>query len=247
MTINKTDIGKPDIDQLNKDFESLNLEQALKKVAEVFKGKQVSLSSSLGPEDQVITDGIFRNDLPFDVFTLDTGRLFSESYDVLDETTRKYNKKIAAYYPRNEPLEEFVLHNGINAIYDSIKQRKDCCYIRKIEPLNRALETVDVWITGLRGAQSAYRSEMNFFEIDHERNLIKFNPLLNWSTDEIWYYINQHEVPFNALHKKGFPSIGCQPCTRAIGLHEDERSGRWWWEDADKKECGLHTSQKKLA
>ncbi len=126
--------------------------------------------------------------------------------------------------------------------------RKTCCYIRKIEPLNRALENVDIWVTGIRAEQSGYRAGMKHFEWDSERELIKFNPLLNWSTSDVWEYINKYSVPYNELHRKGFPSIGCQPCTRAIGLHEDERAGRWWWEDADKKECGLHgKSQAKSA
>ncbi len=240
-------LNKEQINQLNEDAKDLTLEQSLKLVADLFKGKKVSLSSSLGPEDQVITDAIFKNDLPFEVFSLDTGRLFSETYDVLDETVRKYEKPIQVYFPKHEELQEFVLNKGINALYDSIENRKECCYLRKIEPLNRALESVDIWITGLRGGQSTYRDNMNIFEVDFDRDLIKFNPLINWSTEEIWYYINQNEVPYNKLHKKGFPSIGCQPCTRAIGLHENERAGRWWWEDADKKECGLHTSEKKQA
>lgn len=231
------------IEKLNQDFAALNLQQGLQKLTEIFTGK-ITFSSSLGPEDQVITDAIFNNNLDIEVFTLDTGRLFSESYDVLDETTRKYKKEIKVYYPRHEPLEKYVATKGINAIYNSINERKECCYIRKIEPLNRALKDADVWVTGLRGAQSDYRSKMNFFEWDQERRLIKFNPLIAYSTEEIWHTINANDIPYNKLHKKGYPSIGCQPCTRAIGLHEDERSGRWWWEDADKKECGLHASDK---
>lgn len=227
------------IQQLNDDFANLNLSDALKEVRKRFNGK-ITLSSSLGPEDQVITDAIFRNNIDIDVFTLDTGRLFAETYDVLDQTTRKYQKDIHVYYPKHEAVEKYVTSNGINAVYDSQTLRKECCTIRKIEPLNRALKGASIWMTGLRGTQSSYRSEMNLFEWDEARELLKFNPLLAWSTEEIWHYINSFDVPYNTLHKKGFPSIGCQPCTRAIGLHEDERSGRWWWEGADKKECGLH-------
>ena len=227
------------IQQLNEEFANLSLSEALKEVRKRFSGK-VTLSSSLGPEDQVITDAIFRHELDIEVFTLDTGRLFAESYDVLDKTVRKYQKDIKVYYPKHEDVEKYVSINGINAVYDSQSLRKECCTIRKIEPLNRALKDASVWITGLRGNQSSYRSSMGLFEWDADRKLLKFNPLLLWSTEEIWHYINSFDVPYNELHKKGFPSIGCQPCTRAIGLHEDERSGRWWWEDADKKECGLH-------
>ncbi|MCF6190931.1 MAG: phosphoadenylyl-sulfate reductase [Cocleimonas sp.] len=231
------------IAELNESFATLELPDALSKLRELFSGK-VTLSSSLGPEDQVITDSIFCNDLDIDIFTLDTGRLFAESYDVLDKTVRKYEQNIQVYYPNTDAIEDYVFKKGINAIYDSTNLRKECCFIRKIEPLNRALEGVEVWITGLRGGQSNYRSNMNLFEWDEERNLIKFNPLLTWSTEDIWHYINIYEVPYNELHKKGFPSIGCQPCTRAIGLHENERAGRWWWEEEDKKECGLHATEK---
>ncbi len=227
------------ITQLNQDFAELNLAAGLQKVTELFSGR-ITFSSSLGPEDQVITDAIFRKGLNIDVFTLDTGRLFAESYDVLDQTTRQYNKPIDVYYPQHEPLQEYVVLQGINALYDSVEQRKECCYLRKIEPLNRALQGAQVWVTGLRSTQSDFRSKMNFFEWDDERQLVKFNPLIAWTTEEIWHHVNSYDVPYNTLHKKGFPSIGCQPCTRAIGLHEDERAGRWWWEDEAEKECGLH-------
>ncbi|KAG1682767.1 Sulfite reductase [NADPH] flavoprotein alpha-component [Nymphon striatum] len=237
-------ISKETLAHLNDAYSKLELVEGLKILTKTFNGK-LSLSSSLGPEDQVITDAIFRNDIDIDVFSLDTGRLFAESYKVLDDTIRKYNKEIQVYYPKHDEVQQYVSTQGINALYDSVEQRKECCYIRKIEPLNRALEGVEVWVTGLRGSQSDYRSNMNYFEWDEERNLIKFNPLLAWSTEEIWHYINAFEVPYNELHQKGFPSIGCQPCTRAIGLHEHERAGRWWWEDIDKKECGLHASDKK--
>lgn len=235
MTLNTETIA-----QLNQDFSKLSLVEGLQKVTELFSGK-ITFSSSLGPEDQVITDTIFREELNIDVFTLDTGRLFAESYDVLDQTTRQYGKPIDVYYPQHEPLQEYVVLQGINALYDSIEQRKECCYLRKIEPLNRALQGAEVWVTGLRGSQSDYRSHINFFEWDDERQLVKFNPLIAWTTEEVWNHINRYDVPYNTLHKKGFSSIGCQPCTRAIGLHEDERAGRWWWEDEAAKECGLHS------
>ncbi len=230
------------IRMLNASFSTLDFVQGLHALCEAQGGKIV-FSSSLGPEDQVITDAIFRNRLPIEIFTLDTGRLFSETYDVLDETLKKYQQPIKVYYPEQEALQKFVSTQGINAFYKDINARKNCCQIRKIEPLNRALEGADIWITGIRSEQSTYRSGMEFFEWDADRKLSKYNPLLDWSTEEVWHYINAQEVPYNVLHKKGFPSIGCQPCTRAIGLHENERSGRWWWEETDKKECGLHCGQ----
>lgn len=232
-------IPTEEITQLNTRFAELDLSESLLTLNASFCGK-IAFSSSLGPEDQVLTDAIFKHKLPIEVFTLDTGRLFAQTYDVLDKTLKKYQQKIKVYYPDQESLQSFVSQRGINAFYESIDARKSCCYLRKIEPLNRALKGAEVWITGIRSQQSSYRSGMQFFEWDPERELIKFNPLLNWSTESVWHYINAHQVPYNDLHRKGFPSIGCQPCTRAIGLHENERAGRWWWEEADKKECGLH-------
>lgn len=233
---------KPKFDALNEQFKTLDLNDSFKLLLKSFSGS-IRFSSSLGPEDQVITHEIFANNLPIDIFTLDTGRLFNESYELLDKTTRKYKKSIKVFYPINEPLQEFIEDEGINGIYDSIENRKQCCYLRKIEPLNRALKGTNVWVTGLRGTQSQYRAQMNFLEWDEDREMVKFNPLIHYTNDDIWHRINALDIPYNELHKKGFPSIGCQPCTRSIGLHEDERSGRWWWEAADKKECGLHANE----
>ena len=233
-------INRQSIAQLNQEFYQLDLNKALSNLRTHFKHK-ITFSSSLGLEDQVITDAIFRRDLDIEIFSLDTGRLFPETLSLLDETQRKYNKSIKVYYPQNTMLEHYVSKKGINALYDTQHDRKECCYIRKIEPLNRALHGAQVWVSGIRQAQSDYRSEMQFFEWDAERELVKFNPLLKWSTNELWQYVHQYEVPYNRLHEQGFPSIGCAPCTRAIAAGEDERAGRWWWEQADKKECGLHT------
>jgi phosphoadenosine phosphosulfate reductase len=203
-----------------------------------FDGK-ITFSTSLGLEDQVITDAIFRNGLDIEVFTLDTGRNFKETYDTLDATRKKYGQTIKTYYPETAAIEHYVTIKGINAIYESVENRKECCTIRKIEPLNRALKGAQVWITGLRAAQSSFRADMGLFENDAQRDLVKFNPLLNTTTAQLWGYIRQHDIPFNPLHEQGFPSIGCAPCTRAITEGEDERAGRWWWE-SHNQECGLH-------
>lgn len=235
MTFNKRQLQL-----LNTQFDDITLQEALKIVSQTFSGK-IAFSSSLGLEDQVLTDAIFTQDLPIEVFTLDTGRLYPETYQLLDDTYRRYRKSIKVYYPNQLALEDFVSRKGINGIYDSIEDRKTCCHLRKIEPLNRALQGVSLWITGIRKAQSQYRSEMALFEWDESRELVKFNPLAIWSTDDLWSYIHENNVPYNPLHEKGFPSIGCAPCTRAVTAGEDERAGRWWWENEDRKECGLHT------
>ncbi|EIJ36483.1 phosphoadenylyl-sulfate reductase [Thiothrix nivea] len=228
---------------LNAEFADLMLDEALIALRQRFDGR-IAFSTSLGLEDQVITDAIFRNDLDIEVFTLDTGRNFSETYDVLDVTRKKYGQPIRAYYPQTEAIEHYVTLKGINAIYESVGNRKECCYIRKIEPLNRALQGVQVWITGLRAAQSAYRADMNLFERDEQRDLLKFNPLLHAVTNELWGDVRKHDIPYNQLHDQFYPSIGCAPCTRAVAAGEDERSGRWWWE-AHNQECGLHDGTRK--
>ena len=233
------------VNELNETLAHLTLTEGLKALRNAFDGRIV-FSTSLGLEDQVISDGIFANNIDIEVFTLDTGRNFPETYTTLEETQRKYGRTIHAYYPQTQAVEQYVTENGINAVYGSVELRKQCCQIRKIEPLNRALAGAQVWITGLRAAQSAYRAGMGLFEYDEGRDLIKFQPVLNWSTQELWDYVAANEVPFNALHKAGFPSIGCAPCTRAIAEGEDERAGRWWWEQVDKKECGLHFDNGKL-
>lgn len=227
-----------EINALNNEFAQYDLAEALKALRQRFRRK-IALSSSLGLEDQVITDAIFSQDLEIEVFTLDTGRQFPENYSTLAETTKRYGKTIRVLYPNTEAIEQYVSTKGINALYDSVPDRKECCAIRKIEPLNRALQGVEVWITGLRAAQSAYRSDMQLFEWDKTRNLVKFNPLLHWSLEDVRGQIADRDIPYNPLHDQGFPSIGCQPCTRAIAEGEDERAGRWWWETANQ-ECGLH-------
>ncbi len=223
---------------LHADFAELTLDEALIALRQRFEGK-ITFSTSLGLEDQVITDAIFRNGLDIEVFTLDTGRNFKETYDTLEATRKKYGQAIKTYYPDTAALEHYVTIKGINAIYESVENRKECCTIRKIEPLNRALKGAQVWITGLRAAQSSFRADMSLFENDEQRELIKFNPLLNATSAQLWGYIRQYAIPYNSLHGQGFPSIGCAPCTRAITEGEDERAGRWWWE-SHNQECGLH-------
>lgn len=219
--------------------EKSSLHEAIGLVAGVFPGKVV-FSSSLGQEDQVLTDIIFKNDLPVKIFTIDTGRLFYETYDLLDRTIARYKKPIDVYFPGAADVEEFVTGKGINSFYESVDNRKQCCFIRKVKPLNRALTGAKVWITGLRSEQSDNRKDMPMIEWSEERQLYKFNPLIRWTYAEMLDYINENNVPYNRLHDKGFISIGCAPCTRAVEPGEDARAGRWWWE-ASHKECGLHT------
>lgn len=220
--------------------DSKTLEEKLKQISNLIQGKIV-FSTSFGIEDQVISHAIFSQNIKnIEVFTLDTGRLFTETYSVWDKTQLQYNEKIRAYYPNTNQIENFINENGINPFYNSIELRKECCFIRKVEPLNRALNGATIWITGLRAEQSDNRNSLKEMEWDEEKQLYKFNPLLNWSTDEVVEYLKQNAVPYNALHDKGFVSIGCAPCTRAINPGDDFRAGRWWWEDQSKKECGLH-------
>lgn len=214
-------------------------EEGLEFIASNFPSGVV-FSTSLGQEDQVITDMIFKNQLPIQVFTLDTGRLFYEHYELLANNNSKYKTRTQVYFPEPSDVEQFVNEKGINAFYHSIEHRKECCYIRKVKPLNRALENATVWITGLRAEQSENRGHMPVLEWDEERQLYKYNPLMHWSYQDVLDYLQNHRVQELSLHKKGFISVGCQPCTRAIAEGENPRAGRWWWETS-QKECGLHS------
>jgi phosphoadenosine phosphosulfate reductase len=207
-------------------------------LAGLFPG-QVAFSSSLGPEDQVLTDIIARNEIPVRIFTLDTGRLFAETYELLDRTRARYKMPLEVWFPRAEAVQQLMTEKGATSFYESVENRVECCHIRKVEPLDRALKDVRVWITGIRGDQSENRHQMVLVEWAEKRRLFKFNPLLDWTADDVWTYIREHQVPVNPLHAQGFVSIGCAPCTRAIEPGEPERAGRWWWEQS-KKECGLH-------
>lgn len=224
-------------------FDHINTEDLTLLLTEIASIDAVSaaFSTSLSIEDQVITDVIFKNNLPIRIFTLDTGRLFNESYSVLSSTRSHYEKEVETYYPNAEELQKLITSKGPNLFYESIENRKNCCNIRKVEPLNRALKGVNVWITGLRAEHSENRVDMHVFEWDEVRQLTKVNPLIHWTTEEIWKYIRTNRVPYNVLQDRGFVSLGCQPCTRAVKEGEPFRAGRWWWEDSSKKECGLHT------
>ena len=224
-----------------KKVEESTLAEGLKLITEWFPGKVV-FSSSLGQEDQVLTDVIFKNNLPVTIFTIDTGRLFNETYELLDRTNARYKKKIQVYFPEAADVEEFVVNKGINSFYETVDNRKECCHIRKVKPLNRALKGAAVWITGLRAEQSNNRHDMPMIEWSEEKMLYKFNPLIKWTYADMMDYINKFNVPYNRLHDKGFISIGCAPCTRAIEPGEDARAGRWWWETS-QKECGLHETK----
>jgi len=205
-----------------------------------FKGK-IALASSMGAEDQVLTHMIASIAPATKIFTLDTGRLFPETYELIERTNNRYNIKIEIYFPEAYDVEKMVKGEGINLFYKSIENRKLCCQVRKLQPLQRALKDLTVWITGLRKEQSVTRNQNSIVESDdNNQGLTKLNPLINWSEDKVWEYIKENSIPYNKLHDQGFPSIGCQPCTRAIDLGDDVRAGRWWWELPEHKECGLH-------
>ena len=227
------------IEQLNRDYTPQAPQELLRFVLSKY-GKRVALASSLGLEDQVLTDMLLKTDREARIFTIDTGRLFPETYSLIDRTNTKYGIKMEVYFPENTAVESFVNQQGINAFYESVDQRKACCKVRKIEPLLRALSTLDVWICGLRQEQSVTRTGVKLSEWDEANRLIKINPLAYWTEDDVWQYIKTNSVPYNKLHSKGYPSIGCQPCTRAVEEGEDIRAGRWWWENPEHKECGLH-------
>ncbi len=229
------------ITQISSRQSSITIEDSLLELTQNFPG-QVTFSTSFSYEDQVITHKILKNYLPVSIFTLDTGRLFPETYSVWSATNEKYNTYIKAYYPDHSLIEDFVERKGPNAFYESVQNRKDCCYIRKVDPLRRALKNNAVWITGLRAEHSIDRHDMPQVEWDEGNQIIKYHPLLYWTFEEVKKYISKNNIPYNPLHDKGFVSIGCAPCTRAIRPGEDFRAGRWWWEDSVKKECGLHVN-----
>ncbi len=201
---------------------------------------ELTFANSFGAEDMVLTDLILREALPIEIFSLDTGRLPTETYTLIGEVEQRYGAKLKIFFPDATAVENHVRTHGINAFYDSVELRKACCGVRKMEPLRRALAGKKAWITGLRAAQSVTRTGLPLREFDAGNGLEKLNPLSDWSEAEVWAYIRIHEVPYNALHDQFYPSIGCAPCTRAIALGEDVRAGRWWWEDPASKECGLH-------
>lgn len=226
---------------LNEQLAELDLPARLALVASL--GGRTVFTTSLGIEDQVITAEIGLNRLPIDVATLETGRLFKETSDLIGETEERFGIEIVRYHPQKEDLDGYIARYGLNGFYESVEARHACCGARKLKPLARALEGASFWITGLRRGQSGNRAETPFAEYDAERNLIKVNPLADWDLETIKAYVADNAVPVNPLHARGYPSIGCEPCTRAIKPGEPERAGRWWWENDEKRECGLHVPE----
>lgn len=216
-------------------------EQILQYAFKIF-GKRLKLATSLGEEDQILTDMIARVQPEIKIFTLDTGRLFQETYDLLAKTQKRYPVDIEIYYPDTQAVQDMVMAKGINLFYESVENRKTCCGVRKVEPLQRALKNADAWITGLRRAQAVTRTDLKVFEWDDANQKVKINPLADWSLDQVRDYIKTHKVDVSPLHAQGFVSIGCAPCTRALKPGEDIRAGRWWWETPEQKECGLHNN-----
>jgi phosphoadenosine phosphosulfate reductase len=216
-------------------------EQAAALLAEIARNHAPAVfANSLGAEDMVLTDLIVKNKLPIEIFSLDTGRLPPQTYDLMAAAEKRYGRRIKLYFPEAGAVENYVREHGINAFYDSIALRKACCHARKVLPLKRALTGKSAWITGMRAEQAATRGQLATQEYDESNGLIKFNPLADWREKEVWAYIKTHDIPYNALHDQFYPSIGCAPCTRAISIGEDIRSGRWWWENPETRECGLH-------
>ena len=228
-----------DIQALNKQFENASATDVLAFFLKEFHG-EIALSSSLSYEDQVLTDMISKIDKSTRIFTLDTGRCFPETYSLIERTNEYYGIKLEVYFPDYQNVQKMVAEHGMNLFYTSVELRHQCCNVRKIEPLQRALKGLKVWICGLRRQQSVTRKDMQLVEWDENNGLVKLNPLINWTEDDVKTYVKQNSVPYNKLHVKGFPSIGCQPCTRAVEPGEDIRSGRWWWENPEHRECGLH-------
>ncbi len=236
----------PIVKTLKEQTDGLAAEQLLAVALEQF-GRRIALASSLSAEDQVIVDMLTKLRPNPDVFTLDTGRLPEETYDVIEATHSRYGVRIEILFPDRQAVEEMIRQSGPNLFRSSVEARKRCCLVRKVEPLRRRLKTLDAWITGLRRSQSVTRGQLQRIEWDESNGLVKINPLADWTAEQVWAYIDEHDTPVNALHAGGYPSIGCAPCTRAIGPGEDERAGRWWWEQPEQKECGLHVVDGHLA
>jgi phosphoadenosine phosphosulfate reductase len=227
------------IENLNKELQNSSTQEVISFFLSNYSEK-IAFATSLGIEDQVITEMIVSINKSIKIFTLDTGRLFQETYDLIQKTNNRYKINIEIFFPDTRQVEKMVKEKGINLFYESIKNRKLCCHVRKIESLKRILNKFDFWITGLRKEQSEIRANDKLIEWDKVNGLIKVNPLIKWTEKDVWNYIKEKNIPFNSLHNKGFKSIGCVPCTRAVEDSEDSRSGRWWWENNEHKECGLH-------
>jgi phosphoadenosine phosphosulfate reductase len=230
---------------LNEKMASLDLKGRIALAASL--GGRVVFTTSLGIEDQVITHVIGEHRLDIDVVTLQTGRLFAETVQLITDTEERYGIEIRKFYPEKSDLDGYIAQYGLNGFYDSVEARHACCGVRKVKPLARALTGATAWVTGLRRGQSGNRAETPFAEYDAERHLIKINPLADWDIDQINTLVADEAVPVNPLHARGYPSIGCEPCTRAIKPGEPERAGRWWWENDEKRECGLHVPEAALS
>jgi phosphoadenosine phosphosulfate reductase len=231
--------GSKIVNELNERFQNSSPEEVIGYFLKDFNGK-TAFGTSLGAEDQVLTKMIADIDPGTFIFTLDTGRLFRETYDLISRTMKTYTVKINIFFPDAEKVEKMVNEFGINLFYNSVEKRELCCHIRKIEPSKRAFSGINAWICGIRRNQSVSRYTTQVVEWDNQNNLIKVNPVYKWTEEQVWEYINKYNIPYNPLHDIGYPSISCQPCTRAIEPGEDVRAGRWWWEEPEKKECGLH-------
>jgi phosphoadenosine phosphosulfate reductase len=229
------------VDDLRRQLAGRSALEALAYVADAFPGKAV-FSTSFGLEDQILSHLIFTHELPIKVFTLDTGRNFQETYSTWNKTLLRYQQPIASFFPRQDEVEQLLCTKGPNSFYESVAARQECCSIRKVEPLARALAGQQAWVTGIRAEQSANRQHMPPAEWDFGHALLKVHPLFDWTWEQCWDFVHEHRIPFNPLHQQGFVSIGCAPCTRAVAAGEDFRAGRWWWEDQSAKECGLHST-----
>lgn len=230
------------IEEIKSYLENKDTFEIIQYISEKF-GSKAAFSTSLSIEDQVITHMLAAINSKIKIFTLDTGRLPNETYSLIEKTKERFNINIEIYFPDYRQVEKMVNEKGINLFYESIENRKECCRIRKIEPLKRALKNIKVWITGLRREQSITRQNIELIEYDYSYKVIKLNPLYKWKENEVWDYIRKHNIPYNSLYDKNYLSIGCAPCTRPVQPGEDIRSGRWWWENPNTKECGLHIKQ----
>lgn len=238
-----TKFTQKELDELNS---TINSAQDALKWASDNLHPRIAKASSFGAEDAAITDMMIKVNPEFRFFTLDTGRLPQATYDIMDDVRKKYGIKFEVLFPDTIEVQQMVREKGMNLFYDSVENRKLCCEIRKVHPTNKMLKTLDGWITGLRRDQTSNRNEAKMFEIDTQHDdILKINPIINWTWDQVWDYIKENNVPYNKLLDKGYPSIGCEPCTRAIKDGEDLRAGRWWWENEGHKECGLHIDYKK--
>lgn len=239
---------KPSADKvatLNAELDGLTAERRVARAVEAF-GEKFALASSMGAEDQVLTDMVCRTAPTMRIFTLDTGRLPPETYELIERTNERYGIRTQVMFPDSREVEDMVNQEGPNLFYRGTELRKRCCLVRKVLPLRRALQGLDAWMTGLRREQSGTRSELSVAEWDESNELVKVNPLADWTDKQVWRYIRERDVPYSALHDRGYPSIGCGPCTRAVEQGADIRSGRWWWERPEQKECGLHVVDGKL-